>query len=136
MVDLAAERRLAEWISAEAARPERVITSAHDLSDGGLAQALVESCLIGGFGARVELPADLDPFVALFSESSARALVTVPAAHADAVAERANVAGVTLRRLGEVTERDEDLALDGLGGISSATLREAWRGTLPGLFEN
>ena len=45
------------------------IDAAHDLSDGGLAQALVESCLRNGVGARVWLPDDLDPFVALFSES-------------------------------------------------------------------
>ena len=52
-----------------------VLSSAHDLSDGGLAQALVEACLRNGVGARVELAGD--PFVALFSESAGRVLVTV-----------------------------------------------------------
>ncbi len=33
-----------------------LISAAHDLSDGGLAQALVESCLRGGRGARITLP--------------------------------------------------------------------------------
>ena len=46
------------------------------MSDGGLAQALVESCLRHGVGATVSLLGD--PFVGLFSESAARAIVTVP----------------------------------------------------------
>ena len=44
---------------------------AHDLSDGGLALALAESCVRGGHGCRVTLPGD--PFTYLFSESAARA---------------------------------------------------------------
>src|SRR3954470_2063535 len=72
-VDLAAERALSELLVAATG----VLSSAHDLSDGGLAQALVEACLRHDVGARVELAGD--PFVALFSESTARVLVTVAA---------------------------------------------------------
>ena len=54
-----------------------LVSAAHDLSDGGLAQALVESALRHGVGApRSHLPDDADPFTALFSESAARAVVT------------------------------------------------------------
>ena len=51
-------------------------TTAHDLSQGGLAQALAESVLRHGVGVQVSL-ADLgvDPFTALFSESTGRVLV-------------------------------------------------------------
>ncbi|MDP9398317.1 MAG: phosphoribosylformylglycinamidine synthase subunit PurL, partial [Actinomycetota bacterium] len=76
VVDLAAERTLAD-ILVNASR-DGLLDAAHDLSDGGLAQALVEACLRGGLGARVWLPDELDPFVALFSESAARAVVAVP----------------------------------------------------------
>ena len=74
-VDLAAEQRLARLLAAAAA--DGLLTSAHDLSDGGLAQALVESCLIGGAGAMIDGLPRVDRFVALFSESAARVLVTV-----------------------------------------------------------
>ncbi len=74
--DLAAERVLGE-ILINASR-DGLIDAAHDVSDGGVAQALVESCLRGGMGARVWVPDDLDPFVFLFSESQARAVVAVP----------------------------------------------------------
>ena len=70
-----AERALAELLAGCAA--DALVTGAHDLSEGGLAQALVEACVIGRRGARVELPAG-DPFVTLFSESTARVLVAVP----------------------------------------------------------
>jgi phosphoribosylformylglycinamidine synthase II len=39
-----------------------VLRSAHDIAEGGLAVALAECCVAGGVGARVELPAGLDPF--------------------------------------------------------------------------
>jgi phosphoribosylformylglycinamidine synthase len=72
-VDFGAEQSLAEVLAAAAA--SGVACAAHDLSDGGLAVALAESCLRGGFGARVTLPGDV--FTSLFSESAARTIVAV-----------------------------------------------------------
>jgi phosphoribosylformylglycinamidine synthase len=141
-VDLAAERRLAELLAAEAVRPDASITSAHDLSDGGLAQALVESCLIGDTGADITLAAgddtgsDTDPFITLFSESSARVLVTVTSADAADFAQRAENAGVPHRSVGFVTHRDNGLSLAGIGSLPLDTLSGAWRGTLPGLISD
>jgi phosphoribosylformylglycinamidine (FGAM) synthase-like enzyme len=43
--------------------------SAHDIAEGGLAVALAESCVAGGIGARVELPAGSDPSRQLFGEA-------------------------------------------------------------------
>ncbi|HEY7813526.1 MAG TPA: phosphoribosylformylglycinamidine synthase subunit PurL, partial [Nakamurella sp.] len=80
-VDLAAELRLGEVIRVAAA--QGLASATHDLSEGGLAQALVEMCLIGNVGARVDLPIGTGPFVALFSESSARMLVAVAAPAAE-----------------------------------------------------
>src|SRR5207245_10517449 len=71
--DLDAERRLAGLLAAAAA--DGLLSAAHDLSDGGLAVALAESCLRGRAGCAVRLPGD--PFTALFSESAGRAIVAV-----------------------------------------------------------
>ena len=81
VVDLAFERRLAATISAAA--QESLAGSAHDLADGGLAQALVDSVLRFGVGARVWLEElmerdGVDASTALFSESAGRMLVSVP----------------------------------------------------------
>ena len=74
-VDLAHEQRLAR-VLVQASR-DGLLRSAHDLSDGGLAQALVESCLRRDHGVEVTLPEGADPFVALFSESAGRVLVSL-----------------------------------------------------------
>ncbi|MGH3567137.1 MAG: phosphoribosylformylglycinamidine synthase subunit PurL [Pseudonocardia sp.] len=130
-VDLAAEQRLAALLAACAA--ERQLAGAHDLSDGGLAQALVEACLVGGHGARVAPAAELDPFVALFSESAGRVLVAVAPDLADAVLVRAATMGVAALRLG-VTGGDA-LEIDGLPALPVSELRTAWEATLPALFD-
>jgi phosphoribosylformylglycinamidine synthase II len=85
-VDLGAEQNLATLMAAAAAAG--VLASAHDLSEGGLAVALAESCLRAGVGCRVSLagvvsPADggsgqtpVDAATASFSESAGRAVVS------------------------------------------------------------
>jgi phosphoribosylformylglycinamidine synthase subunit PurL len=97
-VDFAAEQGLAV-VLVEAAR-RRLLDGAHDISDGGLAQALVESCMRGGRGARVSIPGDA--FVALFSESAARAIVSVRPRAGAPLAALAAEHGVPLQRLGTV----------------------------------
>jgi phosphoribosylformylglycinamidine synthase len=128
VVDLWAEANLARLL-VEAGRGG-YLTSAHDMSDGGLAQTLVESCLRHGIGATVSLLGD--PFVGLFSESAARAVVTVEAEKLDSFLTMAASLGVPSGEIGRtggpsfvVTDRF-DIPLDELGA--------AWRGTLPAAF--
>ena len=129
VVDLAAEARLAALLARFAA--EGLLTGSHDLSDGGLAQALVEACLVGGRGATAQLP-QLDPFVALFSESAGRVLVSVAPEHVGEVLSQAADVRIAARELG--TAGGPVLAVDGLPELPLATLRTAWEGTLPALF--
>ncbi|MFT4135336.1 MAG: phosphoribosylformylglycinamidine synthase subunit PurL [Microbacterium sp.] len=80
-VDLANEKRLARLI--HAASQQSLVSSAHDLSAGGLGQALAEGVLRFGVGARVWLREimerdGVDAATALFSESTGRVIVTVP----------------------------------------------------------
>ncbi len=130
-VDLGREQALAGVLAA--APREGTVSGAHDLSDGGLAQALVESCLIGGAGARIVLPEGLDPFVALFAESSGRALVTVASADQARFAARCEERDVAAARIG-VVDPDPVLAIEGLAPLGLDTLRAAWDGTFPALF--
>lgn len=136
-VDLGAERALAAVLVA-AAR-DGLVDTAHDLSEGGLAVALTEACLRYGVGARVDLgpltAAGVDPFEALFSESTARALVAVPRSEEVRLLDLCTARGVPVTRLG-VTDDAEDPALEvtGLFTVTLAALAEAHRGTLPRLF--
>jgi phosphoribosylformylglycinamidine synthase len=125
VVDLAAERALGTLL-AELGR-DGSVTSAHDLADGGLAQALSESALRFGTGARLHLAGDA--FTALFSESAARAVVS--SSDAAAVRAAAERAGVPVTELG--TTGGDALWVDGLE-LGLAELRAAWSATLPALF--
>jgi phosphoribosylformylglycinamidine synthase len=130
LVDLAAERMLGD-ILVNAAR-DGLVDAAHDLSDGGLAQALVEACLHGGTGCRVSLPDDLDPFVALFSESTARAVVAVPRTEELRFSDMCIARRFPIARIGVV---DGDLLdVQGLFSVSLRELRAAHEATLPALF--
>lgn len=128
VVDLGAEKALAELL----AEGVGLLTSAHDLSDGGLAQALVESCLRNDVGVNVSL-AD-DTFVSLFSESSGRVIVTVD--DADRLTALAAQHGVPVSRLGETG--GDALVVGSPDGssfaIPLAELRGAWTATLPAVF--
>ncbi len=125
IVDLAAEQALAT-LMVGAAR-DGSVTSAHDLSEGGLAQALAESVMRRGVGARVAL--DGDPFVALFSESSARAVVTVSDEHRAGFESACATYGVPVRAIG-VTGGGA-LEVDGAFSVAVDDLRTVWTATLP-----
>jgi phosphoribosylformylglycinamidine synthase len=125
-VDLAAERALGELLGALGR--EGLLTSAHDLADGGLAQTLAESALRYGVGAQLHLGDD--PFTALFSESTARVVVTTT--NPGDVKTTAQRVGVAVTELG--TTGGEALAVDGVLDLPLAELRAAWTATLPALF--
>jgi len=126
--DLAAERALATLIGAAASAG--VVASAHDLSEGGLAIALAESCLRGAQGCRVTLPGD--EFTDLFSESPARAVVSVrPGGEQDFVTLCAEH-GVPATVLG--TTGGDTLVIDGQFEVPLDELKRVWESTLPTLF--
>jgi phosphoribosylformylglycinamidine synthase subunit PurL len=125
-VDLAAEKALGELLAGLGR--EGLVSSAHDLADGGLAQTLAESALRYGTGARLDLGPD--PFTALFSESTARAVVTT--SDPEAVRTTAEWAGVPVTELG--TTGGNALVVDGVAELPLAELRAAWTATLPALF--
>ena len=111
-----------------------LITGAHDLSEGGLAQALVESALAGECGMRIVLPADADPFVWLFSESAGRVIVSVPRGEEIRFQQMLTAQDIPHTRIG-VTDPDSDtFEVQDQFTLTTAELRAAHEGTLPALF--
>ncbi|OQO90535.1 phosphoribosylformylglycinamidine synthase II [Saccharomonospora piscinae] len=131
-VDLERERLLAEILVAGSR--DGMISAAHDLSDGGLAQTVVEMALIGQSGARIVLDPDADPFVQLFSESAGRVLVAVPRTEELRFTEMCSARGLPWRRTGIVDPESDTVQIQDVADFPLAELRAAWESTLPALF--
>ncbi len=138
-VDLAGEQRLAELI--RAANDENLISSAHDLSEGGLAQTLADGVLRFGVGARVWLDEiierdGVDAASALFSESTGRVIVTVPREDDVKFRGLCEGRGYPVLRIGvtDLSGADAALEVQGVFTIPAAELRSASATTLPAAF--
>ena len=103
--EMALGRVLLALHGAETGELGRVIESAHDLSSGGLAQALVEMTGNAGIGGAFDLRPlcdrdGIDSFTALFSESQARVLLEVPEGLLEVVYAAAAAEGIEALRIG------------------------------------
>jgi phosphoribosylformylglycinamidine synthase len=131
-VDLARERLLADVLTA--ASRDGLVSAAHDLSEGGLAQAVVESALAGETGCRIVLPEHADPFVMLFSESAGRVLVAVPRTEESRFRSMCEVRGLPATRIGVVDQGSDAVEVQGLFTVSLAELRSTSEGVLAALL--
>ncbi|HZQ34141.1 MAG TPA: AIR synthase related protein, partial [Mycobacterium sp.] len=131
-VDLQRERLIADVLTA--ASRDGLVSAAHDLSEGGLIQALVESALAGETGCRIVLPDTADPFVALFSESPGRVLVAVSRTEESRFRAMCDTRGLPATRIGVVDPQSDAVEVQGLFTVSLDELRATYEGTLPRLF--
>jgi len=101
-IDLEAEAALQRAVLDMA--QQRLLHSAHDVSDGGFAVCLAESCIANGIGATVTLPSgdDAPPHALLFGEEPSRIVVSLApsnVASLDRICERH---GVRFEQIGTV----------------------------------
>ncbi|MFI8695000.1 phosphoribosylformylglycinamidine synthase subunit PurL [Dietzia maris] len=131
-VDLKWEATLARIMATSS--KDGLITGAHDLSEGGLAQALVESALAGECGIRVVLPEGADPFLWLFSESSGRVIVSVPRGEEIRFQQMLTAQHIPHTRVGVTDPDSGTFEVQGQFTLTTDELRAAHEGTLPALF--
>ena len=111
-VNLAAEKRLIALLVALAS--DGNLQSAHDVSDGGLAVTLAESCFASnGLSARVSLTSKEPDEAALFGERGARAIVSVTPENVAAVRRIAAQYEVAVVEVGRVTRGEFRIELNG-----------------------
>ncbi len=133
-IDLAAEKRLIECLVRLASA--KAILSAHDVSDGGLAVTLAESCFdSGGVSADVKLPAtasDEGAEIAIFGERGARAVVSLPAASIARLEAIAVECGVQATRIGTVLRGEFRIQYNDAPVVRGAidSFRRTWTGSL------
>jgi phosphoribosylformylglycinamidine synthase II len=133
-IDLAAEKRLIDCLVALAT--DGVVVSAHDISDGGLAVTVAESCLASpqavGANVRLEDSGAAAEF-ASFGERGARCVVSVAPAKLAALQGIARQYGVEASEIGQVTA-GPSLSIEHKGRAVIASpvegLRDVWANSL------
>ena len=103
LLDLEAESGLIGALLEASA--EGIITSAHDLSEGGLAVSLAESCFTpnGTLGINIKLRDTIRKDALLFSESQARAIISLDDKNIGSIEQIAGKHGVPVEIIGSVT---------------------------------
>ena len=104
---------------------DKLLNSAQDVSGGGLAVAIAECAIWGGFGADLTLAVAQAPAVALFGESPSRAVVTISPERWNELARLASSARIACRSLGSVGGDRLRIRLSGVGATGAAEERGA-----------
>jgi phosphoribosylformylglycinamidine (FGAM) synthase-like enzyme len=134
-VDLAAEKRLIALLVALAS--DGKLQSAHDVSDGGLAVTLAESCFASnGLSLRAALTSNEPDEAALFGERGARAIVSVTPENLAAVLRIAAQYEVAVVEVGRVTRGEFRIQLNGKTAVSAEVpaLADDWSGAIERLL--
>jgi phosphoribosylformylglycinamidine synthase subunit PurL len=144
-LDLAREAAVQAFIRDAIER--ELVSSAQDVSGGGLAVALAECAIWSGRGADVRVAVANSPAVELFGESPSRLVVTTPPRYAAALVLLARQHGLPIEELGIVGGDRLTIELAGSGATGAAEergsrvadalevpiadLRHAWEHGLP-----
>ena len=128
-VDLANEEKLMEFF-----QQPGVVSAAHDVSEGGVAQVIAELAIYSNKGVSLDVSGVHDDvFTALFSESASR--VVVAATDGAAVVRRAQELGIPVVKIGETID-EPVVRVEGQFEVPVAELTRAWTETLPRLFSH
>jgi phosphoribosylformylglycinamidine synthase II len=115
-IDLTREKKLQDLLIELAEK--QLLQSAHDLSDGGLAIALIESAIMDethqkGVTVRLDAAGDFGIQETLFSESQGRVIVSLKKEQVEAVQSLARNIGVPCQLIGEVKSNQVEIVVNG-----------------------
>ena len=110
-----------------------LLRSAHDVSEGGLAVAVAESCAIGGIGASLELGLSENARVdaTLFGEAPARIVVSAASDNLDALRGLCEQHGVAIYEIGSVG--GDSLRVADLIDVPLRDVSDSWEEALLGI---
>jgi phosphoribosylformylglycinamidine synthase len=136
VLNLHSEMTLAEILVAGST--QKLFSAAHDVSEGGIAQTVAEMAMRSGVGVRLEVPAGLDAFTFLWSESATRAVVVVPQDRNEDFLALCAAKGFPVTKIGSVDSLSKSIELAGVFGetieLDIEELRVISEETLPRLF--
>ncbi|KRE22807.1 phosphoribosylformylglycinamidine synthase subunit PurL [Paenibacillus sp. Soil522] len=134
-IDLATEKKVLDAVLG--AIQKGLVASAHDLSEGGIAVAVAESCISGRLGAEVALTSDLRADHLLFSESQSRILLSAKPEQAAALQAWLTEQGVVHAQIGNVKGSSLTISVNGKSGIQAPVqqLEKVWKDAIPCLMK-
>ena len=136
VLDLQSEITLAEILVAGS--EQNLFSAAHDVSEGGIAQTIAEMAMRSGIGVRLDVPAGLDAFTFLWSESATRAVVVLPQDCNDEFLALCESKSFPVTKIGVVDSAKEAIEMSGVFGetisLDIGELRTISEATLPRLF--
>lgn len=131
-VDLSTEKKNGEFV--RHLIETGVITTCHDLSDGGLALALAEMVIKSKKGIKAQLTGQTPPHAELFGEDQARYLIAVNARELPKVIEAGKQSSVDLQIVGKV--EGDYLEVENQFKLSVDSLHDAYENWFPNFMDN
>ena len=111
----------------------RLVESAHDCSEGGIAVTLTESAFANGVGCRVNLASlELPPEFVLFGEDPSRVVISCDRSNLPGIQQVAAKFRLSAEEIGETVGEVVEIRLDGRVVVSAAVgeLRDSFEGAL------
>ena len=131
MLDLKDEKALQALLQTLAA--EKLLESARDMAEGGIAVAAAKMSFPKGLGVEIDLiSAGLPSECVLFAEDASRVLVTCAATNIRAIEETAVKYGLNAQHIGSTTSQRFTIRIDGAPVIEGevSAFRQSWRQAL------
>jgi phosphoribosylformylglycinamidine synthase II len=134
-LDLQVEKKL--LASVLGAIQSGLVQSAHDLSEGGFAVAIAESCISGGLGAEVNITTELRSDFVLFSESQSRILLSASSDKAEQLKAYIEDHGVPVEIIGTVKGDNLSININGLNAVNESveSFKQVWKDAIPCLMK-
>jgi phosphoribosylformylglycinamidine synthase subunit PurL len=108
---------------------ERLIESAKDCSEGGLAVTVAECCFGRGIGAQMDLSSSgLPPEFVLFGEDASRILISCDPQNVGRIKEVAGKFTVSAEQIGSTISGKLEIAVDGQSAVAAevSELKDVW----------
>jgi phosphoribosylformylglycinamidine (FGAM) synthase-like enzyme len=135
-LDIAQEAKLQTLLVDLAAK--RLVTSASDITDGGLAVAVAEGCFASSVGASFDLkaPAEYANALGIFSEGASHVILGVAAENVERVTKAVTDAGCFVAVTGQCAGSTLRIAFNGTAVIEApvAELKQTWASALEEQF--
>ncbi len=131
-IDLNQEQRNGEAILSLI--QEKIISSCHDISDGGMIVAICEMIMRDSLGATIDMIDDDTMMGQLFGEDQSRYIITISPQYENIFKGKMKKLGIKYELIGRITS--SQLKINDSIIISNGELRDSYEGLIPSIMNN